>query len=233
MEHNLSQLFESLRNPSNWADFLSAAKGSDFENIVKLYLRSDLGFVMLDKKKLKEKLGDDAFSDLKAKILSHTRVQPIYNPAPELKHHICPEPYGSQEYPDILVFSGNKVHCIELKFSKGRQGRPKWNGGGPRQRGIYIFGSRKRGESGEITFFLGRDVLPLQQAKAMNQFFNEMAGRQKCFNKTQLNSQRYGFAVYVRRDFDQSKTFNSQATMDFFKNTKRAKLEQNVIDAVS
>lgn len=45
----------------------------------------------------------------------------------------------------------------------------------------------------------------------------------------EMNVQEYGFAAYIRKAFEQKKTYNPNAGVDFFTNGKRKELEQAVI----
>lgn len=123
-----------------------------------------------------------------------------------------------------------QVVPIEVKYKEKGGARPVWNSGLPRPSGIYIFGSYVEQQ---ITFFLGRDLVTDDEARAMHEFFDvELKAREREFNQEHLASHVYGFSVYVRKAFDQGKQYNDAAVVDFFANPERERLEANVISAV-
>ncbi|MCG8624578.1 MAG: hypothetical protein MJE68_21610 [Proteobacteria bacterium] len=215
---NLSDLFVNLQNSQ--AKFLGATSGEEFEDRVKVGLDS-LGFNRITR----SDLDDNVFSQIKKRANAHFHAGNIKNPTNYQAHYIQ-KPFGSQDYPDFLVFYGCRIVCIETKFSTGNQKKPMWNSGLPRQHGIYIFGSY--GEK-DITFFMGRDVLSKNEAKSAHKFFANLKTLEEDFNKG-MSNQEYGFTVYTRKAFDQKKKHNENAKLNFFSNPDRNTLEAEVID---
>ena len=150
----------------------------------------------------------------------------ISNPT-TFESHYWMQPRGSQNYPDFIIFAGMDLICIETKFSKGKQNKPVWNSGLPRQDGIYIFGSKGLDD---ITFFMGKDVISKEDAKNMHEILNSLQQRGKRYNKEYLSQQPYGFAIYIRKAFEQKVNKNPNVVLNFFKNPNREKLEASVID---
>lgn len=224
---SLRSLFEALLDAEARRGFLRAETGEDFENRIKNQLDT-AGFNQLQRDEVG--LDESAFRELKDQVKDRLRTGSIANPIPARTHHFLAQPFGSQDYPDLIIFDGPTVHSIELKYSKESQAKPMWNSGLPRQLGIYIFGSYKRGD---VTFFLGRDIISRDEASAMTQFFDSLGQRQHSFNTSQLANQPYGFTVYVRRAYDQRKSPNPKAITDFFNNPNRSTLEQNTIATVA
>lgn len=141
-------------------------------------------------------------------------------------------PFGSQNYPDFIIFTGKYIIPVEIKYSKENQTRPIWNSGIPRANGIYIFGSYKRGD---ITFFLGCDILNGKRRTALIKFFEEMKEKEKSFKKVAKkilpDTEKRGFMPYVRRAYDQEK-ISKDTELNYFSHPQRGRLEKNVIIAI-
>lgn len=148
---------------------------------------------------------------------------------------IC-QPYGSQNFPDFLIFTAKKIIAIEIKYSSGKSSSPMWNSNLPKANAIYIFGSYGRGD---VTFFIGDDVLPMNERNELIKFFEEIKKLEDNFkNKMKKESRNNlfaykfdrGFNVYVRRAYEQNKTVNENAKIDYFLHEDRIKCENNVIE---
>ncbi len=212
----LAELFEELRGKPG--DFLQAAKGGDFEERIKVKL-DRIGYNRIQP----QDLDDGERKALKGGVEMDSLA--FANPASYRKHYLK-EPYGSQQYPDFLVLDGDRVVLIEVKFSKKRQGHPMWNGGLPRQGGLYIFAAYERRDA---PFFLGRDVVLPEEASKLHEFFKKLTVLQEAFNQELMTGQRYGFCVYSRKAFDQRKKHNPDAVLDFFENPDRLNLEDSAL----
>lgn len=214
----LSELFTHIQKDVKY--YLRSNKGSDFEDRINTRLHN-IGYSRIE--------GDDVenFKDIKLAIQAKDRDDNVENTT-TYKQHFIVQPSGSQNYPDFMVFDKSYIYGIEVKYSTGKQLKPMWNSGLPRQNGIYIFGCF--GVS-DITFFIGRDVVSAEEAEEMHKFFGKVKEHQEQFNETKMQEQKYGFAVYVRKAFEQKKT-NPKAIIDYFGNPNRAALEKKVIDYV-
>lgn len=203
--------------------YLAATKGAEFEDRINTRLHG-LGYSRL----VKSDLDSVAFAELKKQVLDKATDRDIINPFPEYGKQFLQQPYGSQEFPDFLVFDGSRIVCLEVKFSTSKQNKPVWNSGLPRPNGIYIFGSAGKQD---LTFFRGCDVVSVEETKQLHDFFDRgLKAHQTQFNQDRMKNQPYGFAVYIRKAFEQKATFNEAACLDFFGNPKRRELEQAVID---
>ena len=216
----LKDLFSDLRR--NKRRYLNSAKGGEFEDRIdaKLY---KLGYSRI----IKDDIEGDGFKLLKTQVQNKETNHKIRNPLKKFKKHFLTQPYGSQDYPDFLVLDGSRVISIEVKFSRGRQGRPVWNSGLPRPNGIYIYGAYERSD---VTFFVGGDVVSKSDVKKLHDFFDKgLKEYQMRFNEDEMGEQEYGFAAYIRKAFEQTKKYNPDAKIDFFSNENRKALEDSVL----
>lgn len=108
-----------------------------------------------------------------------------------------------------------------------------WNSNLPKANAIYIFGSYGRED---VTFFLGRDVLPMSEREALIDFFSEIKKSENNFRKNLKDKVNEGnaifdrgFDVYVRRAYQQDKSINKNAEVDYFSHKNRIDCENNVI----
>ena len=215
---DLSGLFKALKKDKR--QFLTAAQGGEFED--RLRLRLDvIGFNRVTK----DHIDKIVLDELKNPVQDAQSFTEIDNPT-EYRRHYLVQPFGSQRYPDFLVFDAEKVVSIESKYSQKSEGKPMWNGGLPRPGGIYIFGAYGRSD---ITFFRGCDVVTPSESRELIEFFNRQRRAQEEFNKQHMQGQKYGFVVYVRKAFEQRLLYNSEAVTNFFTNERREELEQSVI----
>ena len=216
MAELLSVLFDRMR--ADPMEFVQAGKGSEFEDRILFHIKS-LGYGQI--------LSTDVpnAAALKPVVLEKTTDLAIPN-ITQLDSDVIYHPYGSQQYPDFLVFTDTRVLPLEVKFGKGK--RPVWNSGLPRPNGFYIFGSSNHRQ---ITFFRGIDVISKEEAAQLHEFFKERLREQEQFNRT-IRNQSYGFSAYIRKAFDQRLKYNQDAIIDFFGNPNRQQLEEKVIEDV-
>lgn len=164
------------------------------------------------------------WGELREASLSRSSVTPIRNEYDVDQCYIY-QPNGKQEYPDFMVFESDQVVCIETKISG--QSHPVWNSGLPRPNGFYIVGcSRTR----DITFFLGSDVVTQDESIRMHAFFAELKEAQNRFNNEEMNNQRKGFSVYIRKAFEQKRLHNPNADIDYYNSPNRQMMQQNVLN---
>ena len=110
-----------------------------------------------------------------------------------------------------------------------------WNSNLPKSNAIYIFGSYGLSD---VTFFLGKDVLSMEERTELISFFENNAKRlEKEFRKemrNKLNNMNYkfdrGFDVYIRTAYEQNKNINKDAKIDYFSHIDRIECENNVIE---
>ena len=220
---DLSRLFKALQKDKQ--SFLTAAKGGEFEERLKVKL-DEIGFNRITKEDIiKKDIIKIGFVELKKLVQEAQSPTEIGNPTNYRRHYLV-QPFGSQRYPDFLVFDAEKVVSIESKYSQKSEGKPMWNGGLPRPGGIYIFGAYGRRD---VTFFRGCDVVSPSESRKLIKFFNRQRKAQEEFNKQHMQGQKYGFVVYVRKAFEQRLLYNNEAVTNFFTNERRAELERLVI----
>lgn len=228
----LSNVIEELLTNKN--NYLKAPDGKSFEDRIISSLRNK-GFDRIIKED--DKLLEIFLKENKRKILDPLSSNIIYNTliekGPQYANRFIYQPFGSQNFPDILVFTEKAVIPIEDKFSSGYVTHPTWNGNLPKANSIYIFGSYGLQD---ITVFKGDDVLSQVERKELVEFFsttkelelkfkNEM---QAAFESKDIELKR-GFSVYVRKAFNQQQTINPNAELNYFTATDRLTCEQNVI----
>ncbi len=221
---DLIGLFIDLRQ--NKAGYLASIAGKDFEDRIDAKLHK-MGYSRILRHDL-DNVGGDCFNLIKCAVLERESNDKIGNIYTEFNRHFIHQPFGRQNYPDFLVFSGEWIFAIETKFSAKNQSKPVWNSGLPRPNGIYVFGSMERKD---LTFFLGGHILSIADTRKLHDFFDKgLKEYQDRFNAETMNQQKYGFAAYIRKAFEQKKAFNKKAILNFFDNPERAKLESAVIE---
>ncbi len=162
------------------------------------------------------------YSQIKKDCLEKSREKSVENTSGESGCFIY-QPNGSQQYPDFLVFEKSVVVCIETKFSRSN---PVWNSGLPRPNGIYILGNPT---IKKITFFIGGDVISANDNEKMHAFFTELRATQHEFNVNNMSDHPKGFAVYIRKAFEQKKSYNQDAETNFYTASDRMQLQDNVL----
>ena len=203
-------------------NFVAAEKGSEFQDRITIALDRE-AYTRI----LKTDIPSDQFTGLKEIVKRTESPTEAVNPSSHFRKHFIREPFGSQDYPDLLILDGDRAISVEIKFSTGRSsGHPMWNGGLPRPSGIYVFGSYGRQD---VTFFRGCDVVSSRDIRKLRGFFERQKTEEADFNAREMTEQRYGFTTYVRRSFEQKKKHNPGAIVDFFKNPDRQDLEDAVL----
>ena len=232
---NLLKFFEDLNlNRDKWTN---SSTGESFENnIVKLLKHN--GFDRISKNNDKvltqylKEIKEDVINPLKIEVLPNNLIKKGL----EYKNFFVFQPYGSQSYPDLLLFTKENIYEIELKHTVSGKGYPMWNGNLPKSNGIYIFGSSK---IKDITFFTGESILPhneriehLKDYGLIVKFYEEiMEKRKEAFRQGKIKLE-VGFDSYPRKTFTQSKNINKNADLDFFKSKKRPKRECEVFELI-
>jgi hypothetical protein len=211
----LEKIFLSLRDDK--ASYLNARKGSEFEERIVHYLQMTMGLSRILPKDIRPK-------DWKA-IKRHIRTKLgdtfLAIPARSYQRTFIYQPYGSQAFPDLLVFADRKVVPLEIKFSAKRQSTPVWNSNVPRANAFYIFGSYGMKD---VTFFCGDDVLAPKHRAALYGFFHDIKERQVEIRSVmpELDTTNRGFTPYIRAAFDQRK-HKPEVETSFFAHKDRKK----------
>ena len=225
----MSRIYDLFLDMSvNTSNYLQASSGRDFENL----FVSELDGLDYDKISFQEleDLSTDRYSDSTFKNYFKQRIEMdddyIYNDT-DISLCYIEQPFGSQQYPDILVLDTYHVLCIEMKFSTRKSAKPLWNSGMPRSHGIYVFASSGKKD---ITFFKGSDILSDSDRKLLKKFFSEELERSEEFNKTYMSSQKFGFFAYPRKAYHQGRKFNPDSIINFFDNPLRENLESSLLE---
>lgn len=121
-------------------DYLRGHTGSDFEQRIESKLRSRR-YTKILREDFAGEAGRRAWKQIKQNVLEKTTDAPVANTT-KFRQNFLMVPYGSQNYPDIILFENQFIVPFELKFSRSAT-KPVWNSGLPRSNGIYIFGSAK------------------------------------------------------------------------------------------
>lgn len=216
----LDKLFKSLKSQKD--NYLSAHTGKDFEDRIETFLKMSLGLTRI----LKRDLDTESWKTIQNHIKNKLADNYINIPNPNLKRSYIHQPYGSQQFPDFLIFTDEKVIPLEIKFSKS-QPKPVWNSNIPKANGFYVFGSYG---IRDITFFEGSDVVTPEHRKALYGFFEEIKKIQDEVRETmpELDSTNRGFTPYIRAAFEQ-KNHKENVNTNFFTHPDREKTENLVI----
>ncbi len=203
----------------NAPNLTNALHGTEFEDRFEEMLRA-ASFSALTRDQMDAAIWQEA----KAGITDTLLGGGVPNEFPQHSHFVK-QPYGTQQFPDFLVLEEDIIWSVESKYAKKPQGHPVWNSGPPRPNAIYLLGNAALRD---VTFFRGSDVLAADDAEALHQFFKDRASDVKSIND-RLRDQPYGFSAYIRKAFEQKRTFNRNAVLDFYKNPQRKELEASAI----
>lgn len=233
----LNEVFSDIKK--NYKSMLGSTKGSDFEQQICTKLKS-FGFTQSTVKT--DKILKEYIADIKTSILSKDKDTLLKNTLKDkvkgnqyINFFVC-QPYGSQNFPDFLVFTNNSIFSIESKFGKNNTTKPVWNSNLPKKQGIYIFGSFGKKD---VTFFMGKDVLTDKERELLLNIWNETdksfkdwKTENKKLYKSKTIDNKHGFVPYIRKAYDQNKTINKNAYLDYFNNPDRKDYEESVIDFI-
>ncbi len=225
----LDKIFIDIQN--NKKDWLKASTGEQFEQRFEMALKK-FGYNRINKEDVFD------FNKIKNLVLEKKDAEYLENPFKmnELQSCFIYQPFGSQNYPDFLIFSKGYILPIEIKYSQRNQSKPIWNSNLPKANGFYIFGSFG---IGDVTFFMGCDVLPKSERNNLIDFFEEVKKEEESFKEKQRDKfstkqikQDRGFTVYIRRAFDQGRTVNKNAHLNYFTHPERVLCEKNLIERI-
>lgn len=228
----LTKLFLDIQK--NRADWLQCRAGSEFEDRFESSLKK-YGFSRILPTDYQENEKEKCTFIKKSIQDKHgtKEIDNVFNDMPEMINSFLRSPYGSQNFPDFLLFTKKHVIAIEIKYSSKNSKSPMWNSNLPKANAIYIFGAYGRQD---VTFFLGADVLPEDERELMIRFFDTVKQQEASFKKEMKNlyaekkiQNDRGFSVYVRRAYEQTKVINPNAEVDYFIHPKRDIVESNVI----
>ena len=110
----VSNLFSKLRKNPDF--FLTSNKGKDFEERISQALIG-LGYTT----RIKSDFSKERFKVIK-NWASHKSNEEYIDVEEIEKKQFIKQPFGSQDYPDLLVFSHKKIIPLEIKYSRQNQG---------------------------------------------------------------------------------------------------------------
>jgi len=218
----LKKIFDFIRNKKNiW---LGISKGKHLEDRLEEELRKN-NFIPLRLNILTDK---KQWLILKKEILQKNNNKDIINNFPSFTYNTYfRHPYGSQNYPDFLIFTNNSIIPIELKTSRKNNIKPMWNSNLPKSNCIYIFASFGKKD---ITFFKGNDVIEEKIKLKLLNFFVEIKKIEKKFID-ELESNERGWKLYVRTAFEQNKSLLSiNGKLNYFLHPWRKEIENRVCE---
>ena len=226
----LKEIFKDIQINKN--DWLQSRTGDDFEQRMETILKKK-GFNRI----LKEDIPQESFKIIKNKIqnkIAREYVENILSDKKEFIECFIFQPFGSQNFPDFLVFTRKYILAVEIKYSRNKAIKPMWNSNLPKNKAIYIFGSYSLKD---VTFFLGRDILPIAERKELISFFEKVKkeeinfklGMAKEMKLKKITCDR-GFGVYIRRAYEQNKRINKKANLNYFSHPGRLSAEKAVLN---
>ncbi|AZZ65603.1 type II restriction endonuclease [Metamycoplasma phocicerebrale] len=176
---------------------------------------------------------------IKNNILSKTSIELVSNPFENVKSHFVYQPYGSQNFPDFLIFTEKYIIPIETKFSKNEKGnkgidssRPMWNSNIPKMNAIYIYGVSNL----DTTFFKGSDILNIDTNKILINYFEELDKNTEALDESLLNQKNnFGIYPYIRKAYEHKadkSTYlkNGKRTIESYFSENRKNREENVLN---
>lgn len=203
----------------NAPNLTNALHGTEFEDRIGEMLRA-AGFSALTRDQMDAAIWKSAEEGIDDKLIGGG----VLNEFPQ-RSHFVKQPYGTQRFPDFLVLEEDVIWAVESKYAKNPQGHPVWNSGPPRPNAVYLLGNAALRD---VTFFRGSDVLSHEDAQTLHQFFDDLPSADELVN-SRMQEQPYGFVAYIRRAFEQKRTFNRNAVLDFYANPQRKELEASAI----
>lgn len=221
----LDKLFIDLKINKN--NYLNSKSGNDFENRIATYLKMSLGLNRI----LKQDIDIDSWKIVQNHIQNKLATDFIDIPNNNLKHSYVYQPYGSQQFPDYIIFTDKKVVPLEIKFSSKSQTKPIWNSNVPKANAFYIFGSYG---VDDITFFCGDDIITTEHRKVLYGFFEDIRKLQNDIRLKMpiLDETNRGFTPYIRSAFDQRKHKKTVET-SFLSHPDRIKVENLAIKKIN
>jgi hypothetical protein len=156
----------------------------------------------------------------KDKIVSGYSFQEELNISDEQNNTFISQPFGSQSFPDIIVFCEKKMFIIELKKVETGKYISMWNGSLPKKNVIYIM---YRKNDLKKTFFLGQELINESQYNLIIEF-TERQRKETEAAKSQLLSEK-NFFPWFRQAFHR----NGKGINDFSEELTKSR-EESVIN---
>ena len=211
--------------------------GADFESSLQQALKKS-GFnqiVLSTDKDLQEKVTKIRYlvqSKKDSVLLENTFINEL---GPEYVDFFIVEPYGSQNYPDLMVFNENKIIMVESKFTSGKAGMPMWNSNLPKKDSFYVYGS---GKLNTLTYFVGNSLLQENTRNALIDIENKIKkitdDSMLEFNHKFDQYNPAGFNIYPRLAFHQTakgkinNLFDTEISKKMIEEAKAFRTEHNL-----
>ncbi len=96
------------------------------------------------------------YQKVNTRQLQHQPISNILNHDKSMIDIFVWQPFGTQDYPDFMIFTQKYIIPVEIKYSSDTATSPMWNGNLPKANGIYVFGNNKKQD---IVLFKGIDIL--------------------------------------------------------------------------
>ncbi|VEU74172.1 Uncharacterised protein [Mycoplasmopsis citelli] len=154
-----------------------------------------------------------------------------------LKNHFIIHPFGTQQFPDILIFCNDYVFCLEIKSisNLNKSSLPVWNSNLPKASSFYVYIQTNN----NITFFKGEDFLGNSTRSYLNSFFDLIDEKQmlndlkKKLSQHHLLSQSseniFGLVPKIRKSFNYSLSFATNRNIGIFDNNLNKNWEDKLI----
>jgi len=137
------------------------------------------------------------------------------------------QPCGTNNSPDFIVNSNNKLYFIECKSA--RDPRPVYNSGLPKKGYIYIFCSEK---TNETTVYMGEDIVNDAQRTLIQEYKEKQASLTRQLNEglRELDSLQRGVDFYLRPMYGHK---GGKEKTNYFTHQNRNSSEEKVLNYVS
>ena len=230
MRKTIRSLWELFRDLEiNSGNYLKIETGKDFESKIRTSIDDFVCQLFRDDLNNQEK------EKLRSLVVENKHSEnDIKNPFPEYTKRYIYQPFGSQNYPDFIIFWKEYLIPIEVKFSlNASNSKPVWNSNLPKYEGFYIFGNSG---SKQLTFFKGQFVLTKEERRKLvdfwqlpkqieTQFEKDLT---KSFHSNEL-SLEYGFSPYIRVAYEQTRKMNKRAITNFFQEPQRQNIQKKTL----
>ncbi|APJ38692.1 hypothetical protein [Mycoplasmopsis pullorum] len=184
--------------------------------------------------------------ELRKNILDKEMIEFIKNPFKQYFnsnsniHLYIKEPFGSQNFPDFLIFTKNYIFPLEIKFSNKVNSltTPKWNSNIPKGNSIYLFANREK--TNTPLLFFGNDYISNEIRNKMIKHFANFKEKQKLEKLLRdiqrMNNPYNPFGIYpkIRTDFLSSRQFifGNDENLNIFDFAKKMKWVDNVFNTL-
>lgn len=194
-----------MNNPESWNQVVLKAflelkqkkilsSGDDFSNYVFNFIAkklNSLGFEEVD--------GTAASNKSYIKLL-------LTNSLYSSNLAVISQPFGSQQFPDLIIKHQETTLMVETKSSK--TSKIIWNGGLPKEGGIYIYNNCVKNK---LTYFLGEDVLSAEERRILlktHQDLSQSVSITKA-NNDKLEQLGSNFKYYARAMYNDSTNYDT------------------------